>query len=293
MKILYSSLFIAFVTIVLLATGCKKDKVSPDEPTAIASIRQTQLPSGDELAIYSYIYNDNKQLQLIKKITPVNINSDNGDNDTELKYENGRVSQVITKPSHATATLQKYIYDNKGRIITSQVIPLLYRQTADGTWVPIDDILFVYNYSYDNAGRISEIDEVTVKGRYADQESHYIYEYEYNSQNQLVKLSNYEKGNFPSGGTWVIDGYTDAVEFDPFAIGPLNLASISPFVLKQMGKLPTSMRFYGNDDINGKVLEKKDFTYKINSKKLENINYIYSSFLFTPYTLTYNYDVSY
>ena len=292
MKILYSSFFIAFVTIVLLATGCKKDKQNPVLPPAISVIRQKMLPSGDELAIYNYLYNDDKTLQAVKKITPVNT-SPAGNPYTEFNYEKKRVNQIVTKQANGTSTTQKFVYDGAGRIITSQIIPLIYHEMENGTFVPNDEIQYIYNFNYNSPGKISRIEEVTLKGRYADTESRYYYDYEYNSQKELVKLINYDPGDMSSGGTWIIDGYSGAVDFDPFAISPLNLTPINPFVLKQIGKLPTSMKFYFNDDINGTVREKKEFTYNLNNKKLDYINYTYSSFLFTPFTMHYGFDVLY
>ncbi|MBD1386053.1 hypothetical protein IDJ75_12235 [Mucilaginibacter rigui] len=294
MKLLYPRFFIAFTIILFAVTGCKKDKLATNTIPNVSLIRQSVLPSGDENSLFTFTYDGNQNLVSVKHLNPTF--SSNQNEIITYEYANGRIIAATTKTADKTST-KKHVYDAAGRLTTIQVIPLQYHQIADGTFVPYNQIKDQYNFSYDSGGRITRIELVNVLGIYNDQEKRYYYDYEYNSNNELTKLTWQEKGDYPGGNTWVFEGWTEEVGFNPEVIRSFDYGDLNPMVLSLIKKMPKSMKMYFNTDLNGKVYDEHQFEYKITNKKLESLTTtkVYHSWDTDTilFTLIYKYDFSY
>lgn len=295
MKLLYSRFFIALTLILFAATSCKKDKPATNTIPNVSLIRQSILPSGDEESKLIFTYDNNQRLIATKYISP--IYSRNPNANISYEYQGGRISAVTTKTASSTST-SKYIYDAASRLTTIQVIPLQYHQIADGTFVPYNQVKDQYNFSYDNGGRIIRIELVQFSGIDNIDEMHFYYNYEYNSNNELTKLIVlWGTDDYASGGTWVFEGWTEEVGFNPEVIRSFDYGDLNPIVLSLIKKMPKSMKMYFNTDLNGKVYDEHKFEYKITNKKLESLTTIKVGHSWDTdailSTLIYKYDFSY
>jgi hypothetical protein len=294
MKLLYPRFFIAFTIILFVITGCKKDKPATNTIPNVSLIKQSILPSGDESSLFTFSYDGSQNLVSVKHLNPIFSSSKN--EIITYEYKNGRISAATTKTADKTST-NKYIYDATGRLTTIQVIPLQYHQIADGNFAQYSQVKDQYNFSYDSGGRVKIIELVNIPGRYYSDEKHFYYEYVYNNNQELATLTWQEKDQYRYGNTWVFEGWTEELGFNPEVIRSFDYSDLNPIALAPIKKLPKSMKMYFNTDLDGKIYNKYTFDYKIINKRLESVTTTKIDYSFnsdaTSYTRSHKYDLSY